>query len=95
MKILALEVERAGATAGDFEPHLRAEAAQAWALQQEGILREIYFRTDQHSAVLMLECADLAQANTVLASMPLVRAGLITFEVIPLGPYDGFERLFA
>ena len=29
----------------------------------------------------------------MLDSLPLVQAGLIRFEVIPLVPYPGFERL--
>jgi hypothetical protein len=41
-----------------------------------------------------LECADAAEAHRVLATLPLVRAGLIAFEVIPLKPYPGLARLF-
>jgi len=42
----------------------------------------------------MLEAADAAEAQAVLATLPLVRAGLIAFEVIPLRAYPGFARLF-
>jgi hypothetical protein len=45
-------------------------------------------------AVLVLECADVAEADWVPASLPLVAAGLIEFEVAPLRAYSGFERLF-
>jgi len=41
-----------------------------------------------------LECADVVEAESLLTTLPLVRAGLIAFEVIPLVPYPGFERLF-
>jgi hypothetical protein len=34
------------------------------------------------------------EAQRLLETLPLVQAGLITFEVIPLIPYPGFERLF-
>ena len=95
MKILALEIEGPQATAERFQPHLRAEAARAYELYEAGILRELHFRADQHSAVLMLECASLADARAALDSLPLVQAGLITFELIPLAPYPGFARLFA
>ena len=50
---------------------------------------------DRHEAVLVLECADAAEARSALAGLPLVAAGLIEFELIPLVPYDGFARLFA
>ena len=95
MKILALEHETPGATADDFRPHLKAEAARAWELYQAGVFREMYFREDAHSAVLILECEDVEAARAVLGSLPLVRAGLIRFDIIPLIPYPGFSRLFA
>lgn len=94
MKYIAMEHEVADATAEDFQPHLKAEAAHLWHLYQEGVVRESYFRADQHTAVLMLECEDEAAVCEALDSLPLVRAGLISFEIIPLMPYSGFARLF-
>ena len=94
MKLLALEHELTGATAEQFQPHLKAEARRVWELQQSGTLREIYFRADQHTAVLVLECFNVEEARRLLASLPLVAAGLIEFEIFPLAPYDGFARLF-
>jgi hypothetical protein len=94
MKILALEREVPGLTSDDFAPHLKAEAERAWALYQEGVIRELYFRADRSEAVLVLECASLEEARAALGSLPLVRAGLIDFDLIPLRPYPGFARLF-
>ena len=95
MKILALEMEAANTTEHDFRPHLKAEAAGVWELCQAGIIREIYFREDAQIAVLILECESREEAQKALGTLPLVRKGLITFEVIPLVPYTGFLRLFA
>jgi muconolactone delta-isomerase len=94
MKILALEREVPGVTASQFRPFLKAEAARAWELYQEGVIRELYFRQDRHEAVLVLECADRLEAEQVLVTLPLIREGLIAFDLIPLAPYDGFARLF-
>ena len=93
MKILALEKELSAPQPPDYQPLLQAEARQIWQLQQEDLLREVYFRADQHTAVLVLECRDAEEAAGLLSSLPLVRAGLIEFELIPLKPYDGFSRL--
>ena len=95
MKILAMEKEVPGVTGEDFKPHLKAEAARVWELYQTGVFRELYFRADQHEAVLILECTDIKEAHEVLNTLPLVKEGLITFDVIPLVPYPGFSRLFA
>jgi muconolactone delta-isomerase len=95
MKLLALERELPDATVEAFRPLLKDEARRVWELQQSGELREIYFHADQHTAVLVLECTDIEAARHLLATLPLVEAGLITFDLIPLIPYDGFARLFA
>jgi muconolactone delta-isomerase len=94
MKILALEREISGTQPGALAPDLKAEALRVWRLYQEGVIRELYFRQDRHEAVLILECADTAEARQVLDSLPLVKSSCIAFDVIPLIPYPGFERLF-
>ena len=94
MRIIALEKEKPGFSVEEFRPHLKAEATRVWELYQAGIIREIYFRADVSEAVLILECADVNEASAVLATLPLVEAGLISFDIIPLRPYPGFARLF-
>ncbi len=94
MKILAIEKDVKGTTDEQFEPHLKAEAARAWELYQSGVIREMYFRADREEAVLILECASMKEAETTLGMLPLVKAGLIAFEIIPLKAYPGFARLF-
>ena len=94
MKILAMEVEEEGVTPEQFTPHLKAEARRVWELYQSGAVRELYFRADRSEVVLILECADTAEAQQTLATLPLVQAGLIHFNVFPLIPYPGFARLF-
>jgi hypothetical protein len=94
MKILALEHELPGATAEQFQQYANDEARKVWDLQQAGIVRELYFRADRNEAVLVLECISVVEAQEILATLPFVRAGLISFEVIPLTAYPGFARLF-
>ena len=58
MKFIALEIESPNTSTADFEPHLRDEAQHVWNLQQQGIVREAYSRSDQHTAVLNLLWCD-------------------------------------
>ena len=96
MKILAVERDVPGAEDGAYtEALLRAEALRAWELYQEGIVREIYFRADRTEAVIMLECASVDAARAALDTLPLVQAGLVAFDFIPLKAYPGLARLFA
>lgn len=95
MKILAIERDVEGVPGDAFTASLKkAEAARVWELYQGDVVRELYFRQDQSSAVLVLECASVEEAGRILASLPLVAQGLIKFEMIPLAAYPGFARLF-
>jgi len=44
---------------------------------------------------LVLECQNVDEAREALSTLPFVQNKLITFELIPLKAYSGFERLFA
>lgn len=94
MKILAIEKEVEGTNPGQFSIYAREEAHAVWELYQKGIIREVYFRNDRNEAILILECKDKIEAKKNINSLPLVKKRLIDFEIIPLKPYPGFERLF-
>jgi hypothetical protein len=95
MKILAIEKQVPGITGEQFQPYLKAEALKVWKLYQANLFRELYFRADRSDAVLVLECPDIEEAKLALDTLPLVKEGLVTFDLIPLRPYPGFARLFA
>ena len=95
MRIIALEVDKSEATADEFKPLLADEARKVWELYQEQIIREMYFRAERKAAVLILECQGIEDAKRRLSELPLVAAGLIDFDLIPLVPYPGLTRLFA
>jgi muconolactone delta-isomerase len=95
MKILALEQQIPNVNQEQMRPYLEEEALCVWDLFQQSVLREIYFRADDRRAVLILEIENGDEAQQILATLPLVREGLITFEVVPLAPHPGFSRLFA
>jgi len=96
MKILAIEHDPPDSGGNQSTADLlQAEARRAWELYQAGFIRELYFRADRYEAVLMLECANVDEARSILDTLPLVHAKLIGFELIPLKAYPGFARLFA
>ena len=95
MRILAIERELTPPGAPLPPDLLRQEAAEVWALQKQGLIRDIWFTTQDRHAVIMLECPDAAGARQHLAALPLARSGLIDFMVYELASYDGYERLFS
>jgi hypothetical protein len=93
MKILALEREIEGVDWENTEKTLEQEARHIFQLYLSDSLREIYF-TEDHNAVLILEAKDRETAEKLLNDFPLVKSGMIRFEVCELKPYTGFERIF-
>lgn len=93
MKILAIEKELPNDENSNYQPFLEAEASKAWELQQEGLIREMYF-TEDHCVVLILEARDKAHAREIVDQLPLVQQKLIDFDLMALTAYSGFARLF-
>jgi len=89
-----MEIEAEGVTSEQFMPHLKSEAKRVWKLYQNGTIREFYFCEDRSQAVWVLASADAIEARQRLEFLPLVKAGLITFDIIPFVSYPGLTRLF-
>ncbi len=93
MKILAIEKEVPGTDWSAVSKELLAqEAFDVYKMYLAEQLREHYFN-DEHGAVLLLECNSKAQARELLEKLPLVEKGLITFDVMELHPYTGYDRI--
>ena len=92
MKILAIEKELKAVDWKNESQTLIEEAKSAYKLMLSGNLREIYF-SENKNAVLILECENKIVAKQLLDKLPLVKKGIIDFEIIELHPYTGFTRL--
>jgi hypothetical protein len=53
------------------------------------------FRTDRLGVVNMLECASVAEAQEILNTLPLAKAGFLQFEIIPLCYPAFLENIWA
>ncbi|MGC4057273.1 MAG: hypothetical protein QM743_04010 [Chitinophagaceae bacterium] len=71
---------------------LAHEALRLYHLYLSGQLREHYFN-DEKCAVLILECESKEHARVLLDTLPLVKKELISFDVMELGPYTGYDRI--
>ncbi|MXW72765.1 MAG: superoxide dismutase [Gammaproteobacteria bacterium] len=95
MKIFAISYRPPGTTEAAKEPQKIPEAYRAWELYKSGVFREMHWRADgKPGVVLVLECDTVDQAHEALNSLPMVIGGTLAFDVIPVGPYDHFDRLF-
>jgi len=80
-------------TEEQFAPILAPEAERVRELYTEGQLRAIWSRGDVLGACFMLECADLAEAQSILKTLPLNASGMLEAQIIPLRGYRGFAPL--
>ncbi len=93
MKILAISKDSAVIDWSAWQKLLEKEARTVYELQIKGYIREIYF-TESRNAVLILEAESLKKAKELILTLPLVKEGLIDFDLSELNPYDGFSRIF-
>ncbi|MGY5780438.1 superoxide dismutase [Rhizobium sp. LEGMi135b] len=95
MKLLCLDVPQPGASLETYQPHMQDEARHAWQMYKGGIIRDIHFRQDRPGVAIIAEAPSIEAAKAALAEFPLAKAGLIGWDVIPLGPFTNWESLFA
>jgi hypothetical protein len=65
----------------DVSPFLEAEAQRIAELRAAGTITAIWLKTDFSGAVLMLECADEAEATAALSTLPIVINGATAFVI--------------
>jgi hypothetical protein len=95
MKMLCLDRPLPGATFEKYQPYLQDEARHVRQAYKNGVVREIYFGHNRPGVAIILECATVDEAKKAFADFPLMKAGLLDFDIIPLGPFVNWEMLFA
>ncbi|MFA6201312.1 MAG: hypothetical protein WC679_13000 [Bacteroidales bacterium] len=73
---------------------LKQEAKVLWNLQKNGIIRNIWFTKKSREAILIIESEDSKRTKEIIDTFPLVKESLITYDIVELVPYDGYNRLF-
>ncbi|MDO5622694.1 MAG: hypothetical protein Q4G24_14640 [Paracoccus sp. (in: a-proteobacteria)] len=94
MRFVCISRPKDGTRPEDFLPHLDAEVRAAWQNHSSGIYRDAYIRQDLPGVVLMLDADTLDAARQITDALPLSKAGLISFQIIPIGPFTNWEMLF-
>ena len=63
-----------------------AEIRATVQLYLEGKIRDWYAREDGRGAVFLLNTKDVAEARSIMESLPLAKEHLLDHEYIPVGP---------
>jgi len=93
MKLFAVDRILPTATEENIRGVVIREALHIWMLYTKDIVRETYFRKDRPGVILVLEAENVAEAKKVLSTFPMVRAGVIDFDIIPVGHFVPFGTL--
>lgn len=85
-KIIAIGTVTPGSTQEAISAVLPQEVRETVQLHLDGKIEQWNVRNDKLGVVFVLNMTDVEEAKALFAKMPLDRAGLISFEFIPVGP---------
>jgi hypothetical protein len=85
-KLLAIGTFTAKGTPDRWKPLLPAEVRDTVRLYLAGKIDQWYLKQDQSGVVFMMNGTDPTEALELLGKFPFGQAGLMEFQIIPLGP---------
>ena len=92
-KVLAIGSFTAKATPSAWKALIPAEMRQTARLYLAGKIDQWYVKPDQSGVVFVLNVTDPKEAHELLDKLPLGLAGLMEFQLIPLGPLSPLRTL--
>ena len=84
--IFALLKARPGVTRERVTAIMPAEIRATVQLYLDGKIREWYSREDGRGGIFLLNTRDVAEAQSIMESLPLAKENLLDHEYIPVGP---------
>ena len=86
IRILAISKTSPGATREKIVPIMPEEVRATVRLYLQGKIQEWYSRADGTGVIFLLDCKDAAEASSLLEELPLGKAKLLEFDLIPVSP---------
>ena len=84
--VFALLEAKPGVTRDQIMAIMPAEIRATVQLYLGGKIREWYAREDGKGAVFLLNAGDIAEASSILESLPLARENMLDHDYIPVSP---------
>jgi len=91
--VFALLTAKPGVTRERVMAIMPAEIRATVQLYLEGRIREWYAREDGRGGVFLLNTNDVAEAKSIMESLPLAKEDLLDHEYIPVGPLQPLRLL--
>ncbi|WP_445143327.1 hypothetical protein [Dyella sp. Tek66A03] len=93
IKVMAIGSFQRRPTNDQLKAILPGEMSETGWLYLDGKIDQWYARQDQSGVVFVLNATTVDEAKQWLSVLPLVKANLMTFEFIPLGPLQPLGTL--
>ena len=84
--IFALLTAKPGVTRERVMAIMPAEIRATVQLYLEGKIREWHAREDGRGAIFLLNARDVAEASSIMESLPLAHENMLDHEYVPVGP---------
>jgi hypothetical protein len=94
-KLLAIGTFTAKATPSLSKPVLPFEVRETVRLYLNGKIDQWFVKQDQSGVVFIMNLTDPKEAHELLEKLPLGQAGLMEFQIIPLGPISPLRMLLS
>ena len=85
-KVLAIGHLTSAATPTALAPLMRSEVPETVKLYLAGKIDQWYSRNDQRGVVFLMNVTSVEEAHALLEKLPLGVAGLMEFDLVPVGP---------
>jgi hypothetical protein len=94
-RLLAIGSFTAKGTPDAWKPLLPAEVRETVRLYLGGKIDQWFVKQDQSGVVFLMNLTDPQEAQALLARLPFGQAGLMQFQIIPLGPISPLGLLLS
>ena len=94
-KVLAIGSFTATATAAEWQKLLPDEVRATVRLYLDGKIDQWFVKQDQSGVVFLMNVTDPGEAKALLEKLPFGPSGLMTFQIVPLGPISPLRLLLA
>lgn len=93
--VMAILTVKAGVTREQVMAVMPDEIRQTVQLYLNGKIREWYSRADGRGVVILLNAKDVAEADAIMAGLPLGKTDLMDHEYVAIGPLLPLRLLIA
>jgi hypothetical protein len=92
MKVFAVASAKSTLTSDKLQQHMPDEVPATLKLYLDGKVEQFWFR-DKAGPIFLMNVESVEQAKATLDALPLVADGLMSYELLPVGPLAPLGRL--